>query len=1090
MPRVSNAGIIDALSRVARWWSERGVEGAGSASSLSRGEDAEAGDEPGDEPTALGQATAGMCVVPREPPSTKCEIGSGFLCVDTPPGGVAANHFTLRGTTDRKGSVVASIHISVQNEYTKKTVSVDTSAPSGADCRGELEEGRSFCLDAAGFFAARVPLLEKGPATISVSASRLSGGPVQKNVRTSRVVALTLDEKNLAFDPNVREKTAIDGTHVTATLDLLGECQFCDFIGASTGGVSVTVENVMTDASGAVRMISCPTTIEQGGQGRFVIGVPVGPGKNSLTITACNAASAEGSCPRISGIEFEAGGSLQALKVISPPPLPAYDSGEYPNIAWEFSLGGKGECVDMQFNREPAREVCADEAGRYRADLSPRAGINVATLSRGGAEEFAWTFGWGKVISPHANGGTIEVPDAARVALPASTVNQIILPLINNFLNSDELGRAMEGLLGGGKGKDSGDSSAAQSSESAIPKCGSGGSMSESLIEIRGTPVIEEAKISDLVFGEGRIDLKAVLRGLRVGVNLAPDKDGDGLADRDPLPLVVAFRKAIVEISLEVKRGEDGKVLVLLSSPHDDCSYKSHTYCTKSPAALVPKNFVGGANDWGGFVSCDVKEAEGDAIDACRALNSLNSQTGLVSEQVLDAINGAIYCSGSAALTGATREGISFGDLNFGCAEGEECEGGISKILPNFRLPLAAVLRDGLQVDQSGIRLAANLVVGDAELYSSTPAPYRIPQAGLVTGGQVGAKPFSSAGDHRGDIAAAIAMDALSAALFAATVQGDGRSSRGLLDFDIDEDFFASLGFDFVESCDRFSPTESGEESQPTLCFIRPRVIELLGPPLSTYGYLPAKQPLMLSVRGNRALSPRISVRGLEELPVVAGAQGEGEEDLPTGELLELELGGVALSFYALEIDESKPEDEFGNLAVKRDAKGRPIIRSMRPGVSNPLDGQIVSFDLTLLLAAEIGRPAAGLGETASSEVSVRLLADRSRLIVTPVAGSNSTTVPAAGLISSLTEKLKLAIAGMGSREAPLLIPIPAEVDLSSQDPDGLAGMLGIGKLSIAPDGFSFDSDPDGNSVAVALRVAISQLLHVDGKPVEYSVPR
>ena len=1083
-PRPSDAGIADLAARVVAWWQARSADVA----------PAEPAEEAAPEATDEGGAaspgrTPGMCIAPREPPQIVCEPGMGFLCVDTPPGGVAGDSFVLHGTVDRKGSVLASIQVSVQHEYTKRTVAVPTADPAGESCRGDLAKDANFCLDAEGYFSARVPLPEKGPVTVSVSASRLSGASEEKRVRTSRVVAVAFDNSKLALDPDVRTAPSADGTHVTATLDLLGSCQFCDFIGASTGGVRVTVENVMTDARGAVQRISCPSTVEQGGQGRFVVGVPVGPGTNTLTITACNAATPEGSCPKVAGIAFTAAGSSGALEILSPPPAPAYDAAAYPTIAWEFTLGGAAGCVQMQFNREAPRELCPADDGRYRAELRPRVGVNVATLVREGVEEFAWTFGWGAIASPHANAGVIGVPDALRVALPARTVTEILLPLVNNFLASDERDRLIETMLGGGAAADEAEEDGAEpeapAAAIAVPKCAAGGGGGMGGIALRGTPSIDGAVIEKLAFGKGRIDLRAVLHGLSVGIDLAPDADGDGKPDRDPLPLVIAFRKAIAEVTLE-QRGTGDDLMLLLSAPNDDCSFKRSSYCTGSPAAFVPKNFVGGANAWGGFVRCDEKAARGNAVEACRALNALNAQTGVVAETVLDAVNNAVYCGGSAALTRLVREGAALDDLAFGCAGEASCEGTLANLLPRVELPLAFILRGGLSIGEQGLTAAADLAVGNAALYERTPEAARIPQAGLVVGDIVGAKPFASAVAHGGDLAAAVSLDALDALLFAATVQGDGRAERGLLDFDIDEGFFADLELDFVEQCDRFTPVPGEKESPPTLCYVRPRVLELLGPGLTTYGYFPAKQPLMLAVRGNRALAPRLAVRTLDELPVVAQAEGEGadEASVPTGDLLELELGGVGLTFYALEVDSSVPVDEFGNFTVKRDAEGHPVIHSMRPENPDPLAGPIVAFDLTLLLAVELGHPAADPADATKRVMAVRLLSDRSRLIVTPIAGSNATTVPSAGLIGSLAEKLKLALAGMEFN-----VPVPESVDLASRDPDSLMGLMGLQEIAFGPDGLALDVDPATNSVVLAVRAAITQLLHRDGEPVELQVP-
>lgn len=1087
-PRSSEAGISDLVARAVAWWQARSVV------ATAAGKQDDGTTEPGDDEaeeenggTTAGR-TPGMCIAPREPAQIVCEPGMGFLCVDTPSGGIAGESFILHGTIDRKGSVLASIQVSVQHEYTKRTVAVATADPAGESCRGDLAAKTTFCLDAEGYFAARVPLAEKGPFTISVSASRLSGESEEKRVRTSRVTAVAFDASKLALDPDVRATPSVDGTHVTATLDLLGSCQFCDFIGASTGGVRITVENVMTDARGAEQRISCPTTVEQGGQGRFVVGVPVGPGKNELTITACNAATPGASCPKVAGIAFTASGTTGQLEILSPPPAPAYDADAYPTMPWEFTLGGATECVAMQFNREAPREICPGDDGRYRAQLAPRVGVNVATLAREGVEEFAWTFGWGAIESPYGNGGVINVPRAVRLALPARTATAILLPLINNFLASDERDRLIETMLGGDASTEE-ETEAEPVAEIAIPKCSAGGGLGAFGIALRGKPAIDGAVIEKLAFGKDRIDLKAVFLGLSVGIDLIPDANGDGKADRDPLPLVIAFRKAIAEVALE-QQGTGSDALLLLSSPNDDCSFKRGSYCTGAPAALVPKNFVGGANAWGGFIRCDEKAARGDAVEACRALNSLNAQTGVVSEQVLDAINSAVYCGGSSALTRLVREGIAVDDLTLGCAGEASCDGTLAKLLPRVELPLAFILREGLSISDQGFMAAADLAVGNEKLYTTTPEAVRIPQAGLVSGDAVGAKPFATAIDHQGDIAAAVSLDALDALLFAATVQGDGQAKLGLLDFDIDEGFFKDLDLDFVEQCDKFIPVPGEQESPPTLCYVRPRVLELLGPGLTTYGYFPAKQPLMLAIRGNRALSPRLSARTLDELPVVMQAATEGEDGgeeaaVPTGELLELELGGVELSFYALEVDAAVPADEYGNLAVKKDAQGNPVIHSMRPEDGDLRNGPIVSFDLTLLLAVEVGRPAPDPADDTMRVVTVRLLSDRSRLIVTPIAGSNATTVPSAGLIGSLAEKLKLALTGME-----FSVPIPDAVDIASSDPASLMGLLGLQEIEFGPDGFVFDVDPSTNSIVLAVRAAITQLLHQNGKPVDYRVPQ
>lgn len=1100
-PRAADAGLSDILSRATAWWQAKGIAATGIPGHGSRvtGHESDEGKKPadGEKPGGAANRAPGMCIVPQELPTTACEPGDGFLCVDTPPGGVAGDSFVLRGTLDRKGSVLAGMHIVVQHEYTKKSAAIDIDTAVAADCRGTLPEGKGSCLDAAGFFAVRVPLAAKGPHTISVSASRLSGESVEKRVRTSRVVPLVLDASRVSFEPDVRTVSDTDAAHVMVSVGLLGECQFCDFIGASTGGVRVTVDNTITDPSGTTHRISCPTTIEQGGQGVFLVGVPTGPGNNALTITACNAAAAAGSCPSVGGIAFSAKGGARTFEMVSPAPAPTYAAAQYPTIAWEFALGEGSGCVNMQFNREAPRELCPAANGRYLATLAPRIGINAATILTGeGVEEFAWTFGWGSIASPHANGGVIEVPGAVRAMLPASSVQGILKPFINNFLASDEMGALISRLFE----KPAGDAqqpaaAASPKTDMGIPKCAAGGGLGKFHVALRGVPSMDDGAVDEIAFAKDRVDLKSVFHGLRLGIDLSPDKDGDGKGDREPVPLVIAFKKLIAEVSFEERKDEGGRPLLILGSPHDDCSFKDSDYCSGTPAVLVPQNFVGGATPWGGFISCDEHEAKGEAVEVCQAINSLNAQTGVLSEKILDAINGAIYCGGSAAATRLAREGVSIDGLRFGCAEGKACTGLLDQILPPVSLPFAAALRDGVDLSPAGLEVAASLSVGKQGLYDATPERFRIPEAGIVTGGDIGTTALGTASSIGADLSLALALDAINAFLFAATVQGDGHGKKGALDVDVDEDFFAKAGFDFVKQCDQFTPVPGVKESQSTVCYIRPRVGELLGSPLTTYGYFPTNQPLLLALRGNRALSPRLSVRTLDELPVVPrikqdGEPAEGEGEAPSGHLLELEVAGLALSFYALEVDATKPADAYGNPAVKRDASGKPVIHSMRPGAADPFEGQIATFDLSLLLGIEIGSMGPSLKNPEQSVIPVRLLPDRSRLILVPLPGTNATTVPDVALTSALVEKLRLAIAGMGSREKPIEIPVPQEIALSAPGDESFFAAVGLRTIAFGPDGIAFDADPASNSLIIALQAVITQVLHEDGKEIVRTIPK
>jgi hypothetical protein len=543
----------------------------------------------------------------------------------------------------------------------------------------------------------------------------------------------------------------------------------------------------------------------------------------------------------------------------------------------------------------------------------------------------------------------------------------------------------------------------------------------------------------------------------------------------------------VLDVELEVDTAADGGPRILVTSPHEDCDYKSGTYCKHIPAPLIPKNIVGGANSYGGFMKCDMSLAKGKAKDACKAINSLNAQTGILSEVVLDALNEALYCGGSVALTGAARNGIDVPPVSVGCDVGGRCASGLGTIVPRIRIPIGVNIEDGLDISKKGILIDAGLSFGDEQTYSNTPAEVRIESAGIIASPGLGESSLASPGGFGGDLSAAVSLDAVNALLFTAIAQGDGRDSFGALDIDVHEPFFNRLDFDFVEECDAYEIPEGGEDERSTLCNIRPRVSTLLGSALTTYGYLPANHPLMMAIRGNRALGPRITAVKLDDLPVVIQDEGMGGGEgvsQPTGSLLAIEIGGLRLDFYALEVDEAAGLDEYGNPALELDANENPIIMSMRPDDPDPRDGAIISFDLTLLLGAEVGIIEPDPEDSDSFRMKLGILGDRSRLVLTPMPGTNATTVPAAGLVSALSEKLNYAIVELEEFD----IPIPREIALEADD-DGIFGMLGLAKIGFGDDGLSLDFDPERNKVELAISAIITQILHRNGEEKTYVLP-
>lgn len=1081
--------IYNKAGDLAKWWKRGSVGLTKGESAPEESGDVEGGDAtPPEEETPSTITPPGICKVPQQPPVIICEEGSGFLCLNTPEPGVAGDFIIIKGTIDRRGSTPSGVSVAVQHEYTKETEIVDTSNYETSGCWESGLTSRSFCMDEDGFYSARIPLKSDGPYTISVSATRFSGEPVTQTARTSRVIAPRMGESAVTFDPDVRTQGSVNSSYVNITVSLLGDCQHCDFIGASTSAITVTVENSMKDSSGNSSSISCATNIEQGGQARYVLGVPVGPDQNELTITACNAATAAGSCPAIGQIKFQGPGGITGMRIVSPPPQPSYSSSEYTTIPFKFKIEGLAEnaCVNVALNRQNSVKVCPS-SGNYSTDLYPQAGINVVTVEYGegglGAT-FPWVFGWGPISSPFKNGGEIKdglvSTSALQVAVPAKTFTDILGPLVGNAVSSDEFARLINKFTGGGQEESAGEAPPQEEEQVdiQIPRCESAG-IEGFQIKLLGDPSIGQARIENVSFAKNELGLSINADNASFGISLVKDKDGDGVPDKDSIPLKISFRKAVIDLLLKVDEKEK---LILLSSPHTDCDFKDSRYCKHAPAALIPQNMVGDATRFGHFVSCDAQggDVSDEVREFCDALNSLNAQTGLISETVLDAINSTLYCGGSKALTLLARDGIR---------ERVKIDGG--SVLGNFTVP-AGISLGGVGIDNNGLLLTSNLIMGDYNFFSQMPAEMKIPSVGVISSGN---EPFLLSADTDDSfLRLALATDAVNHLFFLLTsldVERNGET-QGFLDFELSEPFFNKTGFDFVYKCDAFLENEGRDGGFPSaLCNLRPRVSELLGTPLSRYGYFPPNHPMLIRVQGNRALPPHINVVHENEIPVLGSGSSSGEtyEEPLSDNLLDLQLGGIIVSFYALEVDENIPVDKYGNLTIKLDENGEPIIRSMRPSDPDPLKGQIASFELALLMAMEIGDVETNPDDPSEYFIMVRPIADRTRLVISPVPGSNATTIPAASLIAALREKLQYAINIYSSMENAIRVPVSKNITFSDADEDDIFKLLGLEKISFSKDGLKLDMDESQDVILLDIIASITQLLHRDGQKFEDTLP-
>lgn len=1029
-------------------------------------------------PAYAQQTAPGICQVPKRAPTVICEVGAGFLCLNTPPGGIADESFLLKGTIDRQRSSVAAISIAVQHDYTKRTIFVETGDPAVSGCWDDAAIRKSFCIDQEGRFSARIPLSAFGPYTIAVEASRLSGKTDRSAVTLSRVTKLRMTQESLQFDPDIQKEKSTDAAAVRVTVDLLGECQFCDFIGAGTGGVTMTVENRISSADGEKR-IPCSSTVSQEKQGRFIIGVPTGKGENALTITACNAASHGERCARVSGIAFRVEQKKQAFEIISPPPQASYDARAYPTIPFSFRLAGAlGSCVDVHFNRGLVKACDDDRDGIFQTALVPRVGINIASVERG-EDIFPWAFGWGRIASPFQGGAarSLVVKNGTGLWLSASMMTDIVQPFANHFLASDEFQEFLTTFVA----KEDRPQIAAKNREleglvaDLLPGCRAEAALGATALTLHEPPQLARARIDGISFQKNGMNVSLTVEDLLARLDLHQDRDRDGRGDDDPLPLVLALKRGVFDLSL-MAREKNGKRYLVLTSPHTDCDYKSRLHCTGLPAPLLPKQLQGQATPFGHFAMCDIAHASPLNEELCASLNTLNAQTGIVSEKVLDALNRLLTCTTTAALAGV----LGSDDVR------SLTVGSLGGVLGPFELPLSMSLGEVVAFDSQGVALATDIGIGSSDFFAELPPWLRHESSGAIMQGTSSSAP--SPGSY-GGIGMSFSTDLLNALFFLLSTP-----PRGMLDIDLHELFFEKREVDgrpfrFAEQC--------GLEKPAAVCPIRPRVTELLGSPPVSYGYFAGDQPLLMRIRGNRALSPRISVAALDDIPVVkkpvqenVTAAEAASGDVPTGALVELELGGVMIQLYALKVDEAGQPDATGYRPLLRDAQGEPVIQSMLPDNPDPAKGQIISFELSLLLAAEVSQIEVNPLRPDAGSLRLRILADRSRLLMTSIRGSNTTTIPDESLGSVLRSKLELVLAKYSSKEQPLTIPIPMSFELTSPGVDSLFSLLGLREIDFRPDGLSLTLDPNANTIRIDAAPIIKQLLHRSGTEFQVSLPR
>jgi len=121
--------------------------------------------------------------------------------------------------------------------------------------------------------------------------------------------------------------------------------------------------------------------------------------------------------------------------------------------------------------------------------------------------------------------------------------------------------------------------------------------------------------------------------------------------------------------------------------------------------------------------------------------------------------------------------------------------------------------------------------------------------------------------------------------------------------------------------------------------------------------------------------------------------------------------------------------------------------------------------------------------------LKVRPLANRSRLVLSPVPGSNKTTIVPQSLISSLSEKLKLVLNMYSAKGSEFKISIPKMVSFSDIGSD-LFELIGLQKIRFAKDGLNLDFRSDEDVVGIDLSGYITQILHYFGQEIVSEYPQ
>ncbi|PIR16380.1 MAG: hypothetical protein COV46_08595 [Deltaproteobacteria bacterium CG11_big_fil_rev_8_21_14_0_20_49_13] len=986
-------------------------------------------------------------------PAKICEIGSGFLCVNTPPLSITEDTIMIKGTIDLRNNQISSLAASVQNEYTNEYKQLKFASPNASESCWSSDA--DYCLDNNGFYSIKVSLGDKfGPYAVSVSATRVNGNPATEKVRLSKVTDLDLSKEDI--------KTTLSDKSINVTIDLLHSCQFCDFIGTSTGGVETTVVNTITDSGGDVKQATERSNVAS--NGIFSLCLPAGNGTNDLTVSVCNATTGydRSKCPTVKLDPISAGGGNSGIKWLTPVEL-FYSADINPTVALSFSLADVASDVKLAFNRDEELTLAPGGSdGTFNINLSPETGMNVGVI-KVGEDSYPFAFGWGEIVSPFDKSGNVKgkegytINNAGGFSLSQKFWTGAIRGLANNYLRSDEfkdlLKKIPQMMDSSNSASDSPDSSSVEISriQQEIPRCKSDTTDKNAQkfgFKMSRWPVLDLIDIPSVEFDQDKISFILNAENLKVWAQTFVDNNSDGVPDKRVLPLIIGFRKIFSPVEIKVDRSKEAP-LFLLTGPSTDCEYKSGNACEHKPAILVPKDFIGNATKGGSFLACD----EGVDKD-CIGVNMLNGQTALISMTVLDTINDLLYCKGSALVTYIIREKIKGLEIPLNILGDRE-----------WSVPTGIdLLSNQFNVDKEGIWGKVPAVVGNEGFYSSFDPRFKNAGVGFIKKPDLSAPPSIASKDALSggyDFGIGIGEDFINGLLFVLTEQ----AGNGLLDWDYHDIFLKKLEFDTVTKCDEFKPTPE-EDSPPTICNLRPRVGELLGSALTANGYFQQKQPIMMRIRGNRALTPRVGFFGKDDK-----------------QYFDIQLGEVDVIFYALETENTLGPDRYGNLQIKVDANGDPVIRSMNPTDPDPENGPIVKFKLSALIALEISKIFTDQDDPSKFGITLRTDPALSKIFFRQIQGGNTTVISDKSLISALYEKINYGINIFAEEKNAIKFDLPKEVSLDQFK------VLGLERLSFGKDGLYFGVELSQEYADILFKLSLTQTLTYHGEKKTFRVP-